>query len=135
MRWPVFTSLGRNWPLLAVFALLAAAAAVAMPVFRADHCEAQALLAGVTLAEERATHSLIVTSLRRGSAAADDGVMVGDRVDRVNGHPVNSLRQLGQALLPGVGKSVPVALHNANRHYQVTLTGDCHDPSNPRDRR
>lgn len=103
MRWPVFTLLGRYWPLPAALALLAAAV-TSMPAFRPDRCEAQARLAGVTLAEERVTHSLVVTSLRQGSAAASDGVTVGDRVEQVNGQPVHSLRQLEPALLHSVGK-------------------------------
>jgi serine protease Do len=64
----------------------------------------------VPLPGDSARSGLLVTSLGQGGPAERAGVMVGDILYAAAGESAGNLRELRQALVPHVGKTVPLAL-------------------------
>ncbi len=126
---------GRHWPLLLAGALMGGVGAASLPPYRPAACNADTRFSGMTLADGRAVHAVVVTSLRSGAGAPPSGVAVGDRIETVDGHHVSDLHQLNRALAQGNGTLAEVRLRHAKSSYTVALAEDCHDASHPRGRR
>lgn len=135
MHWLFLPQAARHWPLLMAGALAGGVGAAALPPYRPGRCAPETRLQGLTLAEARSGHGVIVTSLRSGSAAALDGIAVGDRVEGINGRRIGGLRQLESTLKPAHAGPVPVLLRHAGHELAVELAEDCHDAADSRGRR
>jgi S1-C subfamily serine protease len=80
----------------------------------------QALRDKTGLTQERA---LLIMWVEPGSPADQAGLMVGDLLFGIGGHPVSNARDLIEALTPDrVGKPVPVAVLRGGNRVEVSLT-------------
>jgi predicted metalloprotease with PDZ domain len=106
----------------ATLALLVLAALGALFSYRAtrwDHAPDDAL--GATLAPVAAARpgGVLVTSLRADGAAARAGLLVGDRLDSVDGRPARSLADVERAMASGDRLSVRV--HRGQRAVALSI--------------
>jgi len=72
-------------------------------------------------AEETGT-GLLITSLVPGGPAAQAGVLIGDIVLAVDGHPATSLHEMRRLLAGQIGQSVPISLLRGGVPAELPLT-------------